>query len=224
MPLLVLVTGTDTGVGKTHVTCGLARVLVARGLRVLAVKPLETGAAAGSGDGERLAEATGQREPRTALMHLRDPLTPALAADREGVTIDLDALSERIGHLASGHDVVLVEGAGGVLSPLTWSDDATTLGRRLGADRVLLVAGDRLGTISAVHTAAIALAAAGLAPAVIALSAPETPDLSTGTNEMVLRRRLAPLGGWSDRIVTVSRGATPESERGLSRIADLLLA
>lgn len=184
--MIVVVTATGTEVGKTWVGCALARALVRAGERVVAVKPFESG---GGDDGERLAEATGQTEPRRALVRLREPLTPALAAEREGVALDLEAVVAEIERLERGADVTLVEGAGGVLSPLTWDADATTLARRLGA-KVLLVAPDALGALSAIHTAVHALRAASLEPAAIALVEPAARDASTGTNAASLRKRL----------------------------------
>lgn len=195
MPRFVVVTATDTGVGKTLVSAGLARALRAMGKRVVAIKPFETGLSEGErGDGEVLAEATGQDEPRSALVRLRDPLTPALAAEREGVELDIDAVTARIRALTDQADIVIVEGAGGVLSPLTWTADITTLARSLAPNRIVLVASDRLGTLSAVHTAVQTLSDTSQLPEAIILSAPATPDLSTGTNAAVLRRRLAPYG------------------------------
>ena len=145
----LLVTGTNTGVGKTWLACALAKDL-SREKRVVAIKPIETG---GGDDGEMLAMATGQASPKKALVTLKEPLTPALAADREGVKLDFDDLVARVRDAAKDADVVIVEGAGGLLSPLTWDSDATTLARALDA-KVILVATDALGTISAVHTAA----------------------------------------------------------------------
>src|SRR5688500_7646315 len=99
-PRFVVVTGTDTGVGKTVVTAGLARALVQAGRRTVAIKPVESGcagAAAGAEeDGVVLAAATGQAAPREALIRLRDAVTPALAAEREGVAIEIEALAGAI--------------------------------------------------------------------------------------------------------------------------------
>ena len=193
MTELVLVTGTNTGVGKTWLACALAKEL-AREKRVVAIKPIETG---GGDDGEMLAKATGQAAPKRALVELREPLTPALAADREGVKLDFDAIVAKVREAAKDADVAIVEGAGGLLSPITWDADATTLARALGA-KVILVASDALGTISAVHTAA-----ACFPPFVIALVEPETRDASTGTNADALRRRLG-----SVRIVEIARNGS----------------
>lgn len=194
-PQFLLVTGTNTGVGKTWLACALAKELSqSRAGRVVAIKPVETG---GGNDGEMLARATGQDAPRRALVELREPLTPALAADREGVVLDFDAIVVKVRDAAMGADLAIVEGAGGLLSPITWDADATTLARALGAT-VILVASDALGTLSAVHTAV-----ACFPPFVIALVEPETRDLSTGTNADALRRRLGAV-----RIVEIARNGS----------------
>jgi dethiobiotin synthetase len=218
----VVVTGTDTNVGKTFIARALARSLVAAGRRVVAIKPFESGAPeAASSDGALLAAATGQTEPRAALVTLRDPLSPAIAAEREGVALDLDAVRGRIVELAAGADFALVEGAGGVLSPLTWTSDITTLAHDLDA-AIVLVASDRLGTLSATHCAVQVLLDSWLLPAAIVLSAPAEPDLSTGLNADALRRRLAAYGPCSERIVEVSRGEIDGAARELASIADWL--
>src|SRR6185436_1437495 len=97
--LYLVVAGTDTGVGKTWVCAALARALVERGLRVTAVKPVESGCGETVGpeeDGVVLAEATGQERPREALLRLRAPVAPPVAADLEGVEVRLHPLVERI--------------------------------------------------------------------------------------------------------------------------------
>jgi len=188
--MYVVVTGTSTSVGKTWLACALAKEL-AKTTRVIAIKPVETG---GGDDGQKLAAATGQDTPKRALVELREPLTPALAADREGVKLDFDVIVSQIREAAKGADVAIIEGAGGLLSPITWDSDATTLARALDA-KVILVSPDGLGTISAVHTAS-----ACCPPFVIALVAPETRDASTGTNADALHRRLGAV-----RIVEIAR-------------------
>ncbi|HEY1960096.1 MAG TPA: dethiobiotin synthase [Polyangiaceae bacterium] len=193
--MILFVTATGTGVGKTWLSCALARELAGHA-RVVAIKPVETG---GGDDGELLAAATGQREPLRALLRFRDPLTPALAAEREGAAMDFDALVADVARLAKDFDHAIVEGAGGVLSPLTYEADATDLARRLDA-KVLLVAPDALGTLSATLAAMRCLP-----PSAIALIEPSVRDASTGTNATVLRRRL---GDVCPRIFEIARGDT----------------
>ena len=131
-PSVLLIVGTDTGVGKTWTGCALARILCRGGRRVVAVKPVETGcpgAPAETEDGVALARATGQAEPLHALLRFRESVAPSEAADREGTQIDFDDLVRRVREHAACADLALVEGAGGLLSPLTWEHNAVELAR-----------------------------------------------------------------------------------------------
>jgi dethiobiotin synthetase len=215
----VIVSGTDTDVGKTFVSAALARALVARGQRVVAIKPFESGA---GGDGETLARVCGQTAPRSALIRLAEPLTPALAADREGVSIDLDAIIAQMIELAGNADIVLVEGAGGLLSPLTWDSDVTTLASRLDTDRIVLVGADRLGTLSTTHCAVQVLLDSWLLPTAIVLSEPAIRDASTGTNAAALRRRLVGFSPCVERIVELPRCDAETASRLLGEVAGWL--
>jgi dethiobiotin synthetase len=216
MAVHIVIAGTDTGVGKTFVGVALARALGRTGARVLAVKPVESGcgdATADDEDGARLAAATGQPDPRRALLRLRMPVTPALAAEREGVLVDVAALSGALRAMGSEADIVLVEGAGGLLSPLSWVADATDLARALDAG-VLLVASDRLGVLHHVRATLRALRGAGLRPLGLVLSAPPEPDASTGTNAAALARLVdGPVEAHpvASRIASVPRTNDPDA-------------
>jgi dethiobiotin synthase len=207
----LLITGTDTGVGKTWIGRALGNALVTAGRRVVAIKPVETGcsdATALHEDGALLAAATGQAEPRAALYRFPSPLPPALAADAAGEAIDLDAMLLRLEELSTGAEVVLVEGVGGLLAPMTWEWTVVDLARALGAS-ALVIAADRLGTISHTLLTLGALELAGLEVAGVVLTALETPDPSTGANAAAIAR----LAG-IDRIVTVPRLADPVAAAG----------
>jgi dethiobiotin synthase len=202
----LLITGTDTGVGKTSIGRALGHALAAAGRRAVAIKPIETGCSDATAlleDGALLAVATGQAEPRTALYRFPDRLAPALAADAAGEAIDLDAMLLRLEALSAGADVVLVEGVGGLLAPMTWEWTVVDLARALGAS-ALVVAADRFGTINHTLLTLGALELAGLEVMGVVLTGPETPDPSTGTNGAAIAR----LTG-IDRIVTVPRLADP---------------
>lgn len=202
----LVITGTDRGVGKTWVGRALGRALSAAGRRVVAIMPVETGcsdATARLEDGPLLAAATGQAEPQTALHRFAAPVAPALAAEAEGGTIDLDALILRIEALGEGADLVLIEGAGGLLTPITWEWTVVELARALSAT-VLVVAADRLGVINHAQLTLSALELAGLEVTGVVLTAPETPDASTGTNALAIAR----LGGLA-QVTTIPRMDDP---------------
>lgn len=202
----LLIAGTDTGVGKTWVGRALGRALAAGGRRVVAVKPVETGCSAATAlleDGALLAAATGQSEPRAALHRFPDPLAPVLAAEAAGEPLELDALILRIESLSAGAEFVLVEGVGGLLSPLAWEWTVVEVARSLGA-AALVVGADRLGTINHALLTLGALELAGLPLAGVVLTPPSTLDASTGTNAAAIAR----LGGL-DRILTLPRLVDP---------------
>jgi dethiobiotin synthetase len=150
----IFITGTDTGVGKTFVACGLASLLRESGYSVGVMKPAETGCPEKDGklvpeDAVRLKEASGCQEPleKVCPYRLRDPLAPSVAAERSGVTIDIDVIRKLYDEISSKHDITIVEGAGGLLVPIlphyTYADLAKLL-----KFPVLVVAANRLGAIN----------------------------------------------------------------------------
>ena len=150
----ILITGTDTGVGKTFFTCGLARWLTSYGYNVGVMKPAETGCALRDGrlypeDAWRLKEASGCAETieRICPYRLTEPLAPSIAAERAGVKIDIDHLLAVFEAIKGAHDITLVEGAGGLMVPLvpsyTFADFA-----RVAKLSVLVVAANKLGVIN----------------------------------------------------------------------------
>lgn len=152
---VLLVTGTDTGVGKTWVSCGVLRAARAAGLRVAARKPAETGCDPDSSgtlvgaDAVALHAAAGANEPLDAVCPIRlpDPLAPSFAARRAGVRIDPRDVVASCRARAKEIDLLLVEGAGGLLVPLVERYAFADLALELDA-RLLLVVGARLGAIN----------------------------------------------------------------------------
>jgi dethiobiotin synthetase len=198
--MTILVTGTDVGVGKTWVGCALARALRDSGKHVIAIKPVETGCSGQPSeeeDGVRLAKATGQSEPAHAIIRLPDSMAPVLSSERAGAEIDFDALVLKIERSVESADYALVEGAGGLLTPVTWEWNMADIARALGAS-ALVVAADRLGTINHTLLTLSALELAGLPCAGVVLTTPEKRDASTGQNAAAIAR----LSG-IDRVVTV---------------------
>lgn len=187
LPAIILVTGTDTGVGKTVTTAALAAVLRRTGRSVAVYKPCQSGAAAGDSDTAEVIRLAGAVTAETGV-ELQAPLAPVAAAavDRK----PLPPVAEhagRIRELAGSHDHVLVEGAGGLLVELD-SDGGTIaeLGGLLAAAFVL-VARPALGTLN--HTALTleALAARELQVLGVVLGTwPGCPDVVHHSNRQVL--------------------------------------
>jgi len=148
----LFITGTDTGCGKTAVTTAIAREAHSRGWKVRALKPIETGVEPGmQSDALRVARAAGDERATSELCAyaLDLPSAPVVAASRQGVTIDVERLRSAYARASEGADLVLVEGAGGLLVPIAPGLDMAGLALLLDLP-VLLVARARLGTIN--HT------------------------------------------------------------------------
>lgn len=148
-----LVTGTDTGIGKTFVGCALAAAF-SEHLRVGVLKPAETGCREVEGelwpeDAVRLRDAAACDAPLGLVCPFRypEPLAPWVAAERAGRPIDPAVLREAFEALAARFDVVLVESAGGLLVPVTGSLSFADLAADLGLE-VLVVVGSRLGALN----------------------------------------------------------------------------
>jgi dethiobiotin synthetase len=198
----LLVTGTDIGVGKTWVGCALARALREIGKSVVAIKPVETGCSGQPGkaeDGVRLARASGQSQPAHAIIRLPEPVAPVLASERAGAEIDFDALVLKIERFSEEVDYTLIEGAGGLLAPVTWEWNMVDVARSLSAS-ALVVGADRLGTINHTLLTLSALELAGIPCAGVVLTTSEKTDRSVGSNAAAIAR----LSGM-ERIVSLPR-------------------
>jgi dethiobiotin synthetase len=193
----LFVTATDTGVGKTEVACAILRDARGRGLDAVGMKPAQSGAVAGEpSDAERLLEAADGVEPLSAVCpySLAAPLAPAVAARLEGVVISFGRIVDGARALAARHDAVLVEGAGGLLVPLTERETYADLAVALALP-VLLVARAGLGTVNHVALTVEALRRRGLAVAGIVLNrtAPaDDPSVPTNAGEIARLTGVAP--------------------------------
>ena len=194
----ILVTGTDTGVGKTAVAAGLTALLRGEGFRVAAMKPAETGHT-GPGwpaDAACLREASGLDLPRATVVPFvfAEPLAPNVAARGEGRPVDPLALDAAYAELAAGHDLVVVEGAGGLSVRITDDLDHADLARRWGLP-VLVVARAGLGTLNhTLLTVSYAHQRGLRVLGVVVNGMPSRPDAAAATNPDEMRRILAPLG------------------------------
>jgi dethiobiotin synthetase len=184
----LFVTGTDTGVGKTFVACALAVALRRSGQRVAVLKPVETGVEDAPEDAIRLGAAAADDSPLDDVCpyRLRAALAPLVAARRERVTVDPERIIALARRRASAADVLLVEGAGGLLVPIDARTTYADLALRLGFP-LLIVAANRLGTINHCALTARAALAAGLTVRGFVLSQPNAiGDASTSDNaEMI---------------------------------------
>ncbi|HEX8085880.1 MAG TPA: dethiobiotin synthase [Solirubrobacteraceae bacterium] len=162
LPPGYFVTGTDTGVGKTAVAASLCVSLRAAGHRVAAVKPVLTGLDDdGPHDHELLAEATGGDPLDIAPVRFGPPASPHLAAELAGEPIDPVALVRHVEAAAATADVVVVEGVGGLLVPITPDYSVRDLAVDLGLPLVI-AARPGLGTINHTLLTVEAARAAGL--------------------------------------------------------------
>ena len=178
-PIRFGVTGTDTGIGKTVVSCALAARARQLGLRVSAMKPIESGVVerpvSESGlasDADRLRAACGSTRPLSVVRPyvLAEPLAPMIAAARANVRIDVRVLDAALTQVEQDADVVLVEGAGGLLVPIERGVSYLDLFARWHLP-VLLVAGNKLGVLNHVLLTVRAAEAGGVPVRAIVLTA-----------------------------------------------------
>ena len=162
------ITGTDTGVGKTFVTCALLHNLREQGIDAIGMKPIAAGAdmtpeGLRNDDIEALRAASGiplVSEDLNCYL-LAEPIAPHIAAASEGIDIDLDVIRQRFDQLTELADVVLVEGVGGFIVPLGDDIDTADLAADLDLP-VILVVGMRLGCLNHALLTQAAIVARGL--------------------------------------------------------------
>jgi dethiobiotin synthetase len=183
---VLVVTGTGTGVGKTVVTAALAALAVDAGRRVAVLKPAQTGVLPeGRGDVDevrRLVGDTGRLTLRE-LARYPDPLAPATAAARAGrAPISPGRAAAEVAVLAATHDLVLVEGAGGLLVRLDDEGTVADVAAAVAAP-VLVVTEAGLGTLNNTELTVRALAALALRCAGLVIGSwPAEPDLAAECN------------------------------------------
>jgi dethiobiotin synthetase len=220
----LFITGTGTDIGKTYVTAGLIRALRASGRAVEVLKPVVSGFDPQAPDGSDpavLLEALGMTWSAEALEHISPwqflaPLSPPLAANREGRALDraevIALCRDRI--IRAEDRLLLIEGAGGVMSPLDDDHTMLDLARALQIP-VLLVSGSYLGTISHTLTAALALRSTGVEMLAVVISeSVDGPPLDETVQ--ILRRFLHDVP-----VITIRRGEAAPTDL-LRRIAAVL--
>ena len=194
----IFVTGTDTGVGKTAVAVALLHALAASGRRAVGMKPVSAGIEAGSSCNADV-DALGRAGNVNAPLADRNPfafapaIAPHLAAAEAGIRVELSEIEAAYARLAASADVVVVEGAGGVLVPIDAQRDMLDVAVALRLP-VLLVVGVRLGCLNHALLSAAAIDARGLRLAGWIANCVESGMLAAAANIGDLRRRLdAPL-------------------------------
>lgn len=182
---IIFVTGTDTGVGKTVVTALLLLHLRAQGVRALGMKPFCSGSRE---DVQMLRAIQGDELPAPLLnpFYFEEPVAPWLAAKNLGRTIRLSQAIRRIHEAKQRCDLLLVEGAGGLLSPLGCRFTALDLITELRSD-VIVVAPNRIGCVGQVLLTTQVLKHAGILSARVVLIGQKTPDKSAQFNTATFR-------------------------------------
>ncbi|MBJ6723861.1 dethiobiotin synthase [Geomesophilobacter sediminis] len=178
----IFITGTDTGIGKTLVSATLAMLLKRRGVSVGVMKPVTSGCVEREGklvseDAELLCAAAGvPLDTDCAPYLLREPLAPSLAASIDGVRIDFNVIKESYQRLAARHDFVIVEGAGGLMVPITGGMLMADLANFLDLP-LAVVARPNLGTVNHTLLTTFAARTMGLdVKGVIINRFPDIPD------------------------------------------------
>jgi len=219
----VFVAGAHTDIGKTHVACALIRAARARGLACDAFKPVMSGftpTEAAASDAGRLLQALGRPLDEIAAvspLRFAAPLAPPLAARREGVRLEMAMILDccRTWLDGGGADFKLLEGAGGLMSPIAEDGAALGLPEALGLPAIL-VSGAYLGAISHALTAVKVMRARDIPVRALVVSedaAPGAPDFAETLELMDRFTDGAP-------IVAAARG----HERWADTLLDILLA
>ena len=223
-PFLV-VTGTGTGVGKTVLSALLVRRCVQTGRTIRVFKPLCSG---GRGDALALEAASGgvQTLDNINPWHFEAPLSPTLAARLERRTVTLKQVTDHIRRHSKQSQLTLVEGAGGLLSPLTVDGDTRDLILRLKA-RPLIVASNRLGVIHDVRATLGCLPPSLRSSVPVVLMAPAAADASTARNARSLSGyhpadRIVEIPRVSGEIQSGARSPSVALNRKLDQILSLL--
>lgn len=206
----VVVTGADTGVGKTVVTAAISAAASAAGLRVAVVKPCQTGTASGEeADAETIARLSGPARAMT-LASYPDPLAPATAARVARLPLlDMATVVATAHSLAERHDLVLFEGAGGALVAMGRDDwTVVDLAAALSAPVVVVVRAG-LGTLNHTALTRLALSLQGIRDHVVIGAWPAEPALVHRTNI----EDLPPLAGL---VPAGAGGLTPAEFRHLA--------
>ncbi len=181
----IFITGTDTNVGKTYIACQIAKQLKQKNINVIPRKPIETGCTLNAGkllpaDANLLLNASGADISLEDVCHFRfsPAISPDLAAKHSGTPISLDQLVNHCTENINDNDFLIVEGAGGIYSPICNNALNADLARELGLP-IVLVAQNRLGAVNQVLLAINAIDTHQLKLNSIILNTTTPPQLNT---------------------------------------------
>lgn len=213
----LFITGTDTGAGKTYVTCALVAAAKREGLRVGAYKPVCSGAVVGPdgkprwSDVEALWTALDGEYPSELIgpQCFQAPLAPPQAAEEEGRRVDRAKLFQGVEAWRGKVDLLLIEGAGGLFCPLTESTTMADWAGELGAPLVV-VAANRLGVISHTLLTLECAVGRGLSVAAVVLN-----DV-TATGDESRQRNLGAIRKFAPAVRTVELHAGETEIRGVN--------
>jgi dethiobiotin synthetase len=217
---LVVITGTGTSIGKTHVAEALI-LAWRRTARVVGLKPVESGVSDPvQSDAARLGTVSSFHVKQSPYA-FSAPISPHLAARDEGIAVRMDIIAAVVRDARQKADVAVVELAGGLFTPIAEGLSNADLARALAPDSILLVAPDRLGVLHDVVATARAATMAAVQIDGIVLVAPDRADASTGRNAAELQP-LAGIPVWA----VVPRGASAELSKlpVLQRLMDAIAA
>jgi dethiobiotin synthetase len=220
----LFITGTDTGAGKTVLTVLLTQFLRARGINAAALKPICSG---GRDDVDKIFAAMNGALSLDEInpWHFRAPVSPLLAARRERKRVKLSQVLSHARAMQKRFDVLLVEGAGGLLSPLGAGFNSRDLIRALRPTPIIACP-NRLGAVNQVLLVLEALPKSSRAGAHVVLVSPPKPDASAKTNAKLLGRFLSagkifPLPWLGRNFSRAEALKIPEVERTLGALAQI---
>lgn len=221
MTIGFFVTGTDTGIGKTTVSCGLLHAFAAQGKKVIGMKPVASGSENGQWmDVEHLLAASNVRVSRRQInpYAFEQPIAPHIAAQQIGKEIDLLVIHQAYRKLSIKADFVIVEGAGGFLVPINPQQNGADLAQRLDLP-VIMVVGMRLGCLNHALLTTQAICSAGLILAGWVANCIDPEMVAVAENISTLERQLdCPLLG----ILPFDREMNTQKCAGLLDISKLL--
>ncbi|MCS6958068.1 MAG: dethiobiotin synthase [Aquificaceae bacterium] len=182
----ILITATDTGVGKTFISYNLVYALKERGVKVGYLKPVETDVSDMPQDGSLLASVTGQPLEEVVPVRFRLPLSPYAGTLEEGKEVSLDSLKRHYEEMLKRYDFIVVEGAGGVAVPVKRDYNYAHLARDWSL-KTLLVARAGLGTINHSFLSWYYMKSMDVEPIAIVMNGFEGKDVSERTNPTIVK-------------------------------------